>query len=128
MTYSPTLARSRRYVSPIACAMLAGAIAAGLAGCKDSRRLPAQKWKAVPGPVTVNGIVLDEKADPSAVATAMLDLLKKCRDVRSHGLGDPQRAAEFEQVRDQIHRLAAAEAIYKTASTMDSQRLMPHDL
>ena len=108
--------------------MLAGLIAAGLAGCKDSRRLPPQKWKAVPGPVTVKGIVLDEKAEPSAVATAMLDLLKQCRDVRSHGLGDPQRAAEFEQVRDQIHRLAAADAIFKTAAGMDQQHLMPHDL
>jgi len=101
--------------------------AALLTGCKDSRRRPPPEWKAVPAPVTVNGVVLDQKAEPSAVATAMLDLLKQCRDVRSKGLADPQRAAQFDTIRDQIHRLAAAERIFADASK-DPHRLMPSDL
>ncbi len=97
------------------------------AGCKDSRRLPSKSWTATPGPVTVNAVVLDEKAAPRQVALAMLDLLRKCRDVRGQGLADPTRAAEFDETRNLIRRLAAPEAIHELA-LKDPLRVIPKDV
>jgi len=98
-----------------------------IVGCKDSRRLPSKSWSALPGPVTVDAVVLDEKSPPRQVALTMLGLLKKCRDVRDQGLSDPARAAEFDQTRNLIRQLAAPESIHALA-LQDPLKVIPKDV
>lgn len=81
----------------------------------------------MPGPVTVNAVVLNEQASPRQVALAMLDLLRKCRDVRNQGLSDPKRAAEFDDTRNLIRQLAAPEAIHELA-LQDPLKVIPKDV
>ncbi|MFO0971877.1 MAG: hypothetical protein U1A27_00355 [Phycisphaerae bacterium] len=103
------------------------ALGAGFAGgCRDSRRLPVQKWSAEPGPVTVGAVTLDQSAPADLVARTMVGLLLKCDEVRRGGLGDPQRRAEFDTLREKIRRLAAANEIFKRAQV--DRHMVPKDL
>lgn len=102
-------------------------VSIAVASCKDSRRLPSRQWSAVPGPVTVNQVVLDEKASPRQVSLALLDLLKQCREIRSKGLSDPGRADQFDETRNLIRRLAAPEAIHELAM-QDPLKVIPKDV
>lgn len=96
-------------------------------GCRDSRRRPGESWKAEPGAVQVGDKKLDEKSPPAEVARTLVELLLKCDTVRRQGLGDPLRQQEFDEIRNQIRRLAAANEIHAHASS-DQFRLMPANL
>lgn len=95
--------------------------------CEDSRRLPARPWTAAAQSVSVGGTVLGEQASPKQVAEATLKLLKRSVAIRRQGLGDPARAAEFQEVTDTIRRLGAAEALHE-AALADPYHLMPKDV
>jgi hypothetical protein len=97
-------------------------------GCRDSRRLPPAPWKAEPGPVTVDGRVLDQESPPGLVVDTFFDLIARSISIRRAGIVDARNASAFDEVQRQIWRIAAAEAIHARAVSRDLYRMLPKGL